>query len=228
MRRTLVCVSVYGSDEDDLGRRVSYALSRGGDLAEARLDLTGVSSWERVYTVLKPFSEKLILTLRPVDEGGKSMLTDSERLSVLAQLCRMRPAYVDIELKTAKNNDLGVLKQGCRLIVSWHGGSTPDTEKLVETARECLRYGDVAKIVTFSNGAEDNLRMIMLYTHIPSERLVAFCMGEKGWITRIVSTAAGAPIAYAAMDEMATAPGQLPLTEMVRVRDRVWKGSGVF
>ncbi|MEM2114576.1 MAG: hypothetical protein QXS12_03895, partial [Candidatus Caldarchaeum sp.] len=69
MRRTLVCVSVYGSDEDDLGRRVSYALSRGGDLAEARLDLTGVSSWERVYTVLKPFSEKLILTLRPVDEG---------------------------------------------------------------------------------------------------------------------------------------------------------------
>ncbi|MEM1943097.1 MAG: type I 3-dehydroquinate dehydratase [Candidatus Caldarchaeum sp.] len=228
MRRTLVCVSVYGSDEDELGRRVSYALTKGGDLVETRLDLTSVSSWDRVYTVLKPFSEKLVLTLRPVDEGGKSTLTDSERLSVLAQLCRMRPAYVDVELKTARNNDLEALKQGSRLIVSWHGGSTPETEKLVETARECLRYGDVAKIVTFSSGVEDNFRTIMLYTHVPSEKLVAFCMGEKGWITRIVSMAAGAPIAYASLDEMATAPGQLSLTEMVKVRDRVWRGGGVF
>ncbi|MCS6769841.1 MAG: type I 3-dehydroquinate dehydratase [Candidatus Caldarchaeum sp.] len=225
MRKTKVCVSVYGGDEYELGRKVETALSRGGDLVEARLDLSGVSSWDRVYTALKPFADRLILTLRPVDEWGKSELSDSERLAVLSKLCGMRPAYVDVELKTARSNSLEEIRRsGVKLIVSWHGAQTPETERLAETARECLQHGDIAKVVCLSNGAEDNFKVLMLYTQMPPEKLVAFCMGEKGWITRIVSMAAGAPIAYASLDEAATGPGQLPLNEMLEVRDRIVKG----
>ncbi len=225
MKRTQICVSIYGRDEREIGQRVSKALANGADLVEIRLDMSNTSSLDNLYPILKPYSDKLILTLRPVDEGGHSTMSDYDRLSTLEKMGGLGPAYIDVELKTAKNVGVERLrKQGCRLIVSWHNDSTPTVEELVTIAQDCLQHGVVAKIVTLSKGVDDNFKILMLYTHLPAERLVAFCMGEKGWITRVLSMAAGAPIAYASLDELTTAPGQLSLKEMIALRNRILGG----
>ncbi|MEM4287804.1 MAG: type I 3-dehydroquinate dehydratase [Candidatus Caldarchaeum sp.] len=226
MRKTLVCVSVYGRDEEELGRRVSAALQQGADLAEARLDLTNITNWDRVYAILKPYADRLILTLRPVGEGGKSTLSDGERIELLEKLAGMGAAYVDVELKAVGENvEERLRKLGCRLIVSWHSfETTPETSTLVNMAEQALKHGDIAKIVTFSTSVEHNFRIISLYTYLPCDKLVAFCMGEKGMITRLLSMAAGAPIAYASLDDAETAPGQLPLSKMLETRKRILEG----
>jgi 3-dehydroquinate dehydratase len=52
MRKTLLCVSVYGSDERELAERVSKAFGRGADLVETRLDLTNISDTMRLRGLL--------------------------------------------------------------------------------------------------------------------------------------------------------------------------------
>ncbi len=225
MKRTKICVSIYGRDRLEIGQLIPKALANGADLVEIRLDMSDENSWDKLYSILKPYHDKLILTLRTVDGMGHSTMPNSDRLSVLEKIGEIGPAYIDVELKTAKNIGVKRLgKQGHRLIVSWHSDSTPTIEELVKTAQDCLQYGIIAKIVTLSRGVEDNFKILMLYTYLPAERLVAFCMGEKGWITRILSMAAGAPIAYASLDELTTTPGQLSLKEMIAIRNRICGG----
>ncbi|MDW8063536.1 MAG: type I 3-dehydroquinate dehydratase [Candidatus Caldarchaeum sp.] len=224
--KTLICASVFGKDEDELVERVSQALGRGADLVEVRLDLSNYTDVDRLCSVLGPFSEKLVVTCRPVEEGGKSTLPKDERLNLLEKLAEMGVGYVDVELKIVDDDAAARLKKLCRrLIVSWHNfETTPDTMTLVDVGRKCLRHGDIAKIVTFSRGAEDNYRLLGVYSFLPRTKVVAFCMGEEGWITRVLSMAAGAPIAYASLDELRTAPGQLRVEEMVAMRDSIVQG----
>jgi len=223
--KTKICVSVFGRDEVELGARVRHALESGGDLVEARLDLVDVSSLEKLKKVLEPYAEKLVLTMRPVGEGGQSTLPAHERLSVLETVSEINPAYIDVELSTAFDNSFQRLREKADgLIVSWHSMNTPSFEELVSKAESCLALGDVAKVVTYSNSVEDSFRVVKLYAFFQPWRLVAFCMGVRGWVTRIVSMAAGAPIAYASLEGLKTAEGQLTLSEMLKARERIVKG----
>jgi 3-dehydroquinate dehydratase I len=227
MRKTLLCVSVYGSDERELAERVSKAFGRGADLVETRLDLTNISDTMRLRGLLKPYVKQLILTNRPVDEGGGSRLSDRERVGMLESLAVEGAGFVDLEVKTLQAVDATSLKRaGCRLIASWHSfEGTPETGTLAEVVEECLRHGDIAKVVTYARRREDCLKVFELYTSFDPARLVAFCMGEAGWGSRIFSMAAGAPIAYASLDDVRTAPGQLPLELMKTVRERIAAGA---
>lgn len=223
----MLCVSVYGSDERELVERVSKALERGADLVETRLDLTNISDTVRLRGLLKPYIERLVITLRPVDEGGGSRLSDGERMAILESLAVEGAGFVDLEVKTLRAVDAsGLRRGGCKLIASWHSfEETPETDMLAKVAEECLRYGDVAKVVTYARRREDCLKVAELYTSFDPARLVAFCMGEAGWGSRILSIAAGAPIAYASLDDVKTAPGQLSLELMKALRDRVAAGA---
>ena len=44
--------------------------------------------------------------------------------------------------------------------------------------------------------------------------MIAFAMGERGVISRILSPLMGAPIAYACLPGEAVAPGQLTISEL--------------
>ncbi|MEM0348890.1 MAG: type I 3-dehydroquinate dehydratase [Candidatus Caldarchaeum sp.] len=228
MSKTKVCVSVYGESEENLAENIRRGFERGADLAEVRLDLSSYSSVESLAEKLRPFADRLVLTLRPVDEGGRSSLPVEERVKLLRRLMDVGPAYVDLELSTLKQHPADDFRgSSVKVIASWHNfETTPDDDSLTYVCEECLNHGDIAKVVTLSRGAGDNIRVIGLYTKYPSSRLIAFCMGEEGWITRILSMAAGAPIAYAALGEAKTAPGQLTLEEMLDARANICGGGG--
>ncbi|MEM4283515.1 MAG: type I 3-dehydroquinate dehydratase [Candidatus Caldarchaeum sp.] len=228
MSKTRICVSVYGENEENLAENIRRGFEKGADLAEVRLDLSGYNSVESLAEKLRPFADRLVLTLRPMGEGGKSSLPVEERVKILRRLADIRPAYIDLELSTLKQYPADEFRRaGVKVIASWHSfESTPDDDSLSRLCEECLRHGDVAKVVTFSTGPRDNIRVISLYTKYPPRRLIAFCMGEQGWITRILSMAADAPIAYAALGDAKTAPGQLTLEEMLMMRENICRGGG--
>jgi 3-dehydroquinate dehydratase type I len=81
--------------------------------------------------------------------------------------------------------------------------------------------GDIAKIVTMARTGEDNLRVLRLYEEDP-RNLIAFCMGEAGMVSRLVSLQMGAPIIYASLPNEPVAPGQLSVTAVTRLK-KMWE-----
>jgi 3-dehydroquinate dehydratase type I len=80
----------------------------------------------------------------------------------------------------------------------------------------------VIKIVPFARSWEDNLTILSLipFAKARKQEIVAFCMGEKGKISRIYSPFLGAAWTYASLDQgRASAPGQLTVRELTDI----WK-----
>jgi 3-dehydroquinate dehydratase type I len=88
-----------------------------------------------------------------------------------------------------------------------------------------IRLGaDVTKIVTFANSWEDNLSTLSLIPFAKERRrkIVAFCMGEKGKISRIFSPFLGAAWTYASLNRnRVSAPGQLTVRELKDIWERM-------
>jgi 3-dehydroquinate dehydratase type I len=86
-----------------------------------------------------------------------------------------------------------------------------------------IRLGaDVIKIVPFAKSWEDNLNILSLipFAKARRQKIVAFCMGEKGKISRIFSPFLGAAWTYASLNQSrASAPGQLTVRELTDI----WK-----
>jgi len=77
-------------------------------------------------------------------------------------------------------------------------------------------------MVPFAESWEDNLTILSLLPFAKERRqkIVAFCMGEKGKISRVISPFLGAAWTYASLDkDRASAPGQLTVRELTEI----WK-----
>jgi len=77
--------------------------------------------------------------------------------------------------------------------------------------------GDIAKIVTKVNGFEENLRILRLYKIYPPEKLIAFGLGEKGLLSRILSILMGSPIIYTCLPGEEVAAGQPTVGEIIEI-----------
>jgi 3-dehydroquinate dehydratase type I len=93
-------------------------------------------------------------------------------------------------------------------------------EKICDRMIQC--GADIAKIVTFARSYEDNLKILSLipYARKRKQGIVAFCMGEKGRISRIFAPLMGAAWTYGCLSRnRVSAPGQLTAEEM----KEIWK-----
>jgi len=76
---------------------------------------------------------------------------------------------------------------------------------------------DVIKIVSFARSWEDNLAVLSLLPMAKArkQKIVAFCMGEKGKVSRLFSPMLGAEWTYASLSRgKGSAPGQLTVGEL--------------
>ena len=84
-----------------------------------------------------------------------------------------------------------------------------------------VRLGaDVIKIVSFARSWEDNLSVLSLIPLAKARKkeIVAFCMGEKGKLSRIFSPFLGAAWTYASLNKVkASAPGQMTVKEIKEI-----------
>ena len=86
-----------------------------------------------------------------------------------------------------------------------------------------IRLGaNVIKIVPFAKSWENNLTVLSLIPFAKERRqkIVAFCMGEKGKVSRVISPLLGAAWTYASLNRnRSSAPGQLTVQELTEI----WK-----
>jgi 3-dehydroquinate dehydratase/shikimate dehydrogenase len=175
----------------------------------------------------KPF----IVTNRRREEGGRFQGDEGARVRILEEAVRLDVDYVDIEMgsERALIQDLMIhkraRKRGTKIILSFHDvHSTPPRRDLQKRCNQMSRLeADVVKIVTFAQSWEDNLNVLALipYAKERGQKIIAFCMGEKGKMSRVIAPLVGAAWTYASsITGKASAPGQITVREM----RRIWEG----
>ena len=220
-----ICVSIA---ESELSRALAIAKAAMplADVLEIRLDALEVPDFTAFLKNLPGVA--LLFTCRPGWEGGGFRGSEEDRLEILAAAAEAGAAYVDIELRTVEELRTALIKMaqrcGAKVIVSWHDfKTTASTQALVSILQEQYRSGaDWGKIVTTPRDFRDVLRVLGLQ-ELATEigfPLCAFCLGRLGMISRIATMELGGVMTYAAPDGgQAAAPGQLPVSDMCRIKE---------
>jgi 3-dehydroquinate dehydratase type I len=197
--------------------------SQLADLVEIRVDYLKTVS-------LTPFLESrhkpLIVTNRRGEEGGQYKGEERKRLAVLQEAIDLEGDYIDVEWATERPFLRSLIrnKRGTQVVLSFHDfHRTPSLKELQRLFDQMIRLGaDVIKIVPLARSWEDNLSILSLipFAKRRRQKIVAFCMGEKGRISRIFSPFLGAAWTYASLRRgKASAPGQMAVGEM----KEIWK-----
>jgi 3-dehydroquinate dehydratase type I len=192
--------------------------NRLADLIELRVDyLRNLELPLLLQNRKKPF----IVTNRRKEEGGQYRGEERKRLGVLQEAIDLGADYIDVELATQRPwlQDLVRNKRGTQVILSFHDfRRTPSLKELQRISWQMIQLGaDVIKVVPFARSWEDNLKILSLipFAKERKQKIVAFCMGEKGKSSRIFSPFLGAAWTYASLSQSRTsAPGQLTAQEL--------------
>ena len=184
----------------------------GLEMAEIRLDRCALEE-EEIDQLFSESDVPLIATCRLQEEPQAPAL--------LERAIKAGAKYVDLEMEAPAAVGRRI-REACRewgtvLIRSYHNFEgtppLPVLQSLVERARQF--GGEVVKIVTTATSEADNAVVAQLYDMAEPGTLVAFCMGEKGRISRLEALKRGAPFTYACLNEAdATAEGQWALEDM--------------
>ncbi|MGQ9719513.1 MAG: type I 3-dehydroquinate dehydratase [Nitrososphaerales archaeon] len=217
-RRAKICTSVGVRNIEVLGEKVEEAFSLSSDLVELRIDYLDRIDIPTIREAIKEHVGRCILTCRAREEGGEFKGGEDERQKVLRNLSKLRPAYMDVELSLAQSNPRflsSIKSSGASLIVSYHNfKNTPSLQSLKSTLDEAKPFGEIVKIVTMAKVFLDNITILRLYKSSKPDKLVAFCMGEKGQISRILCPIIGSPFTYASLPDSPTALAQINAKEL--------------
>jgi len=199
------------------------------DCLELRIDQIRDCNLEQLMQRRQP-GKRILVTNRREDEGGGFPGSERERIALLQEAVALGADLVDIEVRTAKpllrELKAQIEKQGSRtqLIISHHDlKGTPAEGALKKRLNACSKMGaDIVKICTYARKMDDNLRVLGLipYARKRGQEIIAFCMGEKGRISRIMALLLGSYLSYASLDKGAeSAPGQLTIAEMKEIQE---------
>jgi len=218
---TQICVALVEETTAGMVARMTE-LAPVADLFEIRADR--VIDLD-LLTILRARTRPLVLTCRPVSQGGSWDDADPRRRMTLLEGVKRRFDYVDIELRSGFM-DVMVEKVGEGLIVSHHDleGVPLDLDGLY---KEMTDVGaDIAKIVATPQSIGEVGRLLEFAARVRDEGgtpLIALAMGPLGTLTRVLAGRYGAPFTYAAAASGSeSAPGQLTAAQMAdlyRVRN---------
>jgi 3-dehydroquinate dehydratase I len=205
----MICVSLgsYSFEE-------CLNVLKNADFAEIRIDLLNFS--DEQLKILFGTKCWTVATCR------NDKLSDPERMEKLKLAILAGASFVDIEYEaeTDYRNELAAFANAnhTKVIISYHDyKKTPLLNELNEIINASKQWGaDIVKLATMANSEKDSARIMGLYDN--HSNLLAFCMGEKGVISRIAAPILGAPFTFAAPDAAsATAPGQLTAEQFFNV-----------
>lgn len=168
----------------------------------------------------------VLVTNRVAREGGEAA-DDAERLDVLERAVE-HEAVTAVDLELAALDGTGdhdatrvadhARDHGASVVVSTHDfESTPAREVIAERLERACTYGDVGKMATTAESADDVLAMLGATRDLAAagKQVATMCMGEAGRHSRVVAPLYGSRIGYAPVDpEAATAPGQYDLATL--------------
>ena len=213
-----ICVSILPKNDIEAINLIEKAEHAKADLIEVRLDRFEIS--RKLSDLSASTKIPLIATNKLQNEKGFFSGTESERQQTLLNAAKNDFEYVDIDLSSPKHKELiGQLKQmGTKPVVSYHKFdgilNVSAMEKILD--EEIASGASVCKIVTSAKVVEDNLPALSFVSFASSKaKLVCFCMGEQGKVSRLLSPMFGAFFTFASLEQGSeTAAGQMSIKEM--------------
>ena len=206
MARPRLCATVTA--ETTAGLRAARDAAAGADLVELRLD--GVRDLD-VAGALAGRAGPVVVTCRPVREGGRFDGAEDERRRVLERAFDLGADWVDLEWG-ADFERLVADRRGRNVVLSMHDfeGTPADLESRHRAMR--ATGAEVVKIAAYSRSAADVVRLRRLGRVAGDEPTVLVGMGPIGVPTRLLPAHFGSAWTYAGDG---VAPGQVPLADML-------------
>ena len=218
----MLCVTVTADTTSELRARRDAAGE--GDLVELRLDSVRDPD---VAGALADRRCPVIITCRPVWEGGWFKGTEEKRRALLAEALNLGAEYVDIEWR-AGFDDLVRSRRGRNIVLSMHdfGGTPAD---LVDRFRAMRATGaQVVKLAVLAKRLCDTLPLLAIGREAsPSAPTSVIAMGAAGLASRVLAARFGSCWTYAGDG---VAPGQINAARLLnefRFRN-VTSTSGVY
>ena len=213
-----ICVSILPKNNLEALNLIEKAEKAKADIIEVRLDCLETS--RKLSELSASTKVPLIATNKLQSEKGFFAGTESERQQTLLKAAKSGFEYVDIDLSSPKYKEtISQLKLlGAKPIVSYHkfDGALNVSAMAAVLDEELASGAFVCKIVTTAKQIEDNLPALSFVSFASSKaKLVCFCMGEHGRISRVLSPLFGAFFTFASLEEgSTTAAGQMSINEM--------------
>jgi 3-dehydroquinate dehydratase type I len=212
-----ICVSILPKDMAEALRLIEKAEKARADFIEIRLDCLEES--RKLKDLSGSTRIPLIATNKLLIEKGFFTGTEAERQQTLLSAARNGFEYVDVDSSSLLREETirQIRASGTKPIVSYHNyDGVLNTAKMESILNEHIASGAaVCKIVTTAKRVDDNLPLLSFVSFASAKaKLVCFCMGEEGKISRLLSPIFGAYFTFASLEGNSTAPGQMSITEM--------------
>ncbi|MFN2531948.1 MAG: shikimate dehydrogenase [Pyrinomonadaceae bacterium] len=219
-KQTNICISLCESNLNSLAQAVESS-AENADLVELRLDCLDniLENIQGIHKLIKTTRQPLLLTYRPVEQGGKAAVTIEERLAFWSRNT-FRNCLVDLELDLVRS----LLLNECDNFLDWskvvcsHHDFTGLPANLQEIYEEMSHTpARILKIAYHADDATDCLATFAMLKRAKEagRELIAIAMGNAGFATRVVGSARGSFLTYAASESgKQTAPGQITAAEL--------------
>ena len=192
--RPQLCVTVSAATTAEL--RLKRDRVSDADLVELRLD--SVSDPD-VAGALEGRRRPVVITCRPIWEGGGFRGSEEERKRILDEAIALGAEFVDLEWR-AHFDDLIARTGGQRIVLSAHDFRSVPID-LAERVRAMRSTGaEVVKIAAATTSLSDCIPLLELGASDGGRSgLIAIGMGPHGFATRVLATRFGSRWTYAGM-----------------------------
>lgn len=226
-----ICLpEVERSYEDIVGTVVAYEQLRDWQVLEVRLDfyedLKDDTKVKELLKAIRAATTRLVLvTIRTSEEGGTLYVEPKDYLKAITAICDSGGCdLIDIEL--SKGDELVTQCvnlahiHGLKVILSKHDfEKTPSVEEMEDILKHMDRLdGDIYKLAVMPQDKFDVMNLLKvtdeMSTQLPKP-LITMAMSELGEITRVSGEAYGSVMTFANAGKV-SAPGQIPLTRMIK------------
>lgn len=207
----IAAVIIDGEDK----RAITQAKRNGADLLELRIDCfkkQDVAAVQKTVRHIQAQKLPLLATIRSKAEGGKSGISEKDRLILFQSIMPFVDA-VDVELgskKILKHVINAAHVSNKKVIISYHNfKDTPEQKRLEAIVKKCKSAGgDIVKIAAFAREKKDIVRLASLV--VSHKDIIIIAMGKLGIVSRLFFPMLGSLITYCSVTEP-SAPGQLSL-----------------
>ena len=234
-RPKLIAPTTSKSADDLVATVKKFAAMPELDMIEVRIDYLGKLDPAAYADVTKKAYEaagdKIVLvTLRNGTDGGPFIAEDAWYGKVYeAVINQGRADVLDIELfrdrAMVEKLVAAAHKKGIKVIISDHEFKfTPDEGEIIRRLMlEEAAGADILKLAVMAFSPEDALRVMTAtakmrhyYTNRP---MLTMAMGKWGVLTRITGEGFGSDLTFASVGGKASAPGQIPAEDCLKVLD---------
>jgi len=238
----LLCAPLVGRTRERVLAEAATVIAQKPDVIEWRVDFfEAIGDTKAVIETaqaLRGLAGKLpiMFTRRSAREGGEPMaIGDDAVVDLYAEISASRLVdFIDFEMgndpEHVRRVRASTKAHHVRLILSYHNFSyTPGVEFLVGRFLEAERLGaDVAKVAVMPRDRMDVLTLLAATAQADDKAripLISMSMGPLGSVTRMVGGLFGSWLSFA-VGASASAPGQIPIGDLVTVYDIIRRARG--